>query len=121
MTIGDIGNSPNILLWRKRLRGDSWLYAVLLLALILHSYHFAYPAWDYHNWRQTITLMIARDFARHGFPLLHPQVAWISNHPSDPSYFSAEFSIESLLAALLYKTFGESDFAARSVIVVFSL
>jgi hypothetical protein len=65
--------------------------------------------------------MIARDFARHGFPLLHPQVAWIVNQPSDPSYFGAEFSIESVLAALLYKIFGESDVAARSVIVAFSL
>src|SRR5438874_13297312 len=97
---------------RLRLPGDPWLYVILFLALVLRSYHVAYPAWDYHNWRQTITLMIARDFARHGFPLLHPQVAWIGNRPSDPSYFSAEFSIESFLAALLYKIFGESDVVA---------
>src|SRR5690349_19846050 len=121
MTLGDTGKSPHILPWPRRLGGNSWLNAILFLALVLRSYHFAYPAWDYHNWRQTITLMIARDFARHGFPLLHPQVAWIANQPSDPSYFSAEFSIESVLAALLYKAFGESDVAARSVIVVFSL
>src|SRR5215831_4712037 len=120
MTLGDFRKSPDILLRRQRLAVDSWLCAILLLALVLRSYHFAYPAWDYHNWRQTITLMIARDFARHGFPLLHPQVAWIGNQPSDPSYFSAEFSIESVLAALLYKTFGESDVAARSVIVFLS-
>jgi 4-amino-4-deoxy-L-arabinose transferase-like glycosyltransferase len=120
-SFNDIAKSPNILRRRRCLHGDSWLYAILLLALVLRSYHFAYPAWDYHNWRQTITLMIARDFARHGFPVLHPQVAWIGNQPSDPSYFSAEFSIESALAALLYKTFGESDVAARSVIVAFSL
>jgi hypothetical protein len=121
MTLGDFRNSPNILLRCRSLAVDFWLYAILLLALVLRSYHFAYPAWDYHNWRQTITLMIARDFARHGFPLLHPQVAWIGNQPSDPSYFGAEFSIESVLAALLYKIFGESDVAARSVIVAFSL
>src|SRR5215469_1907789 len=121
MTLGDFGNPANTSLRRQRLPDDSWFYAILLLALALRSYHFAYPAWDYHNWRQTITLMIARDFARHGFPLFHPQVAWIDNQLSDPSYFNAEFSIESVLAALLYKTFGESDLAARSVIVAFSL
>src|SRR5437764_1209556 len=120
MNLGDI-KSRKLLFLRRRLPGDSWLYLILLLALVLRSYHLAYPAWDYHNWRQTITLMIARDFARHGFPLLHPQVAWLGNRSSDPSYFSAEFSIESVLAALLYKTFGESDVAARLVIIAFSL
>lgn len=109
-----------MLLIRRRLPGDYWLYAILLLALALRTYHIAYPAWDYHNWRQTITLMVARDFARHGFPLLHAQVAWLGNRPSDPSYFSAEFSIESVLAALLYKILGESDAVARSVIIAFS-
>src|SRR4051794_36495200 len=48
----------------------------------------------HHNWRQTQTLMVARDFARHGFQLLHPQVQWVTNgRPGDPSYFSGEFSI----------------------------
>jgi hypothetical protein len=50
-----------------------------------------------------ITLMIARNFARHGFAVLHPQVAWVShNRPSNPSYFSGEFSIQSIVAAALY-------------------
>ena len=53
------------------------------------------------NWRQTITLMVPRDMARHGFPLVHPQVAWIRERASDPSYFNAEFSIQSVLASWL--------------------
>ena len=105
----------------RRPPGDPWLYLILLFAFILRSYHLAYPAWDYHNWRQTITLMIARDYARHGFPLLHPQVAWLGNGPSDPHYFSAEFSIQSVLAALIYKMFRESDVVARLVTITFSL
>jgi len=100
---------------------DPWIYAILLLSFALHTYHLGYPAWDYHNWRQTITLMVARDFARHDFPLLHPQVAWIGNQPSDPSYFSAEFSIQSVLAAVLYKVLGESEVLARLVTIAFSL
>jgi len=55
--------------------GDRVLYAILALSLILHSYHLGYPAWDYHNWRQSITLMVARDFSHHGSDLLHPHVA----------------------------------------------
>jgi len=98
------------------------LYLILGLALVLRTYHLTYPPWDYHNWRQTNTLMVARDFARHGFRVLHPQVAWISrDDPTLPSYFSGEFSIESIFAALLYKIFGESDTLARPVVIAFSL
>jgi|HubBroStandDraft_1064217.scaffolds.fasta_scaffold02345_1 4-amino-4-deoxy-L-arabinose transferase-like glycosyltransferase len=99
-----------------------WLYVILVSALAMRTFHLAYPAWDYHNWRQTITLMVARDFARHDFPLLHPQVSWIGGQqPSAPSYFNAEFSIQSVLAAALYKVFGESDTLARLVAIAFSL
>ena len=105
-----------------RLKGRRWLWAILLLAFVLRTYHLSGPPCDYHNWRQSITLMVARDFARHGFDLVHPQVLWIANdRPSDPSYFSGEFSIQSLLAALLYKVVGESDAVARMVTVAFSL
>jgi 4-amino-4-deoxy-L-arabinose transferase-like glycosyltransferase len=107
---------------RRPIYRDLWLWLILLMALTLRVYHLAYPAWDYHNWRQTITLMVARDFARHGFPLLHPQVSWIrGDQPSAPSYFSAEFSVQSILAAVLYRWFGESDAIARLVVIAFSL
>ena len=103
-------------------RRNPWLLLILLLAFALRTYHLAYPPWDYHNWRQTMTLMVARDFARHGFPLLHPQLMWLSqNRPADPSYFSGEFSIQSIVAALLYKLLGESDTIARLVVIAFSL
>lgn len=63
--------------------------------------------------------MVARDFARHGFDLLHPHVNGAGPH--NPNYFSGEFSIQSVLAAILYKSFGESDTLARLVTIVFSL
>lgn len=66
--------------------------------------------------------MVARDFARHDFNLLYPQVQWVSNGPpTDPSYFSGEFSIQSMLAALLYRFFGEAEIFARIVVIAFSL
>src|SRR6185437_11648115 len=105
-----------------QLRGDGWLLVIILLALVLRTYHVAYPPWDYHNWRQTQTLMVARDFARHDFKLLYPQVQWVGRgQPADPSYFSGEFSIQSLLAALLYRLFGEHELFARTVVITFSL
>jgi hypothetical protein len=98
------------------------LLLILAVALALRCWHLTDPAWDYHNWRQSITLMVARDFSRHGFRLLYPQVQWVShNRPSDPSYFSGEFSLQSIVAAALYKVFGESDAAARIVVIAFSL
>ena len=106
---------------RSFFRGDRWLCLILLSALGMRTFCLVYPAWDYHNWRQTITLMVARNFARQNFPLLHPQVSWVGNRPSAPSYFNAEFSIESVLAAVLYKIFGESDTLARLVVIGFSL
>jgi hypothetical protein len=121
MRFGGLRNTPEIVPSGRPLSADRWLLLILFLAFALRTYHLAYPAWDYHNWRQTITLMVAQDLARHGFPLLHPQVSWIGERASDPSYFSAEFSIQSVLAALLYKVFGESDAAARLVTIVFSL
>ena len=57
------------------------IYLILLAALALRLWHITDPPWDYHNWRQTITLMVARDFARHGLPVLHPQVQWVGDRP----------------------------------------
>jgi hypothetical protein len=98
------------------------LCLIIAVTFALRCWHLSDPPWDYHNWRQTITLMVARDFARHGFAVLYPQVAWVShNRPFDPSYFSGEFSIQSIVAAALYNLFGESDTLARIVVIGFSL
>ena len=94
------------------------LYLILVLALALRCQHLTNPAWDYHNWRQTITLMVARDYSRH-FDLLHPTLLWISN--GAPAYFNAEFSVQSVIAATLYRLTRESDAVARLVVVAFSL
>jgi len=94
------------------------LYLVLVLALALRCQHLTDPAWDYHNWRQTITLMVARDYTRR-FDLLHPTLLWINN--GAPAYFNAEFSVQSVIGAMLYRLTGETDAAARIVVIAFSL
>ena|ERR1051326_3855632 len=121
MLTKQFGTTMNLFRVRPQLRGDKWLHVIILLALVLRLYHLNYPPWDYHNWRQTQTLMVARDFARHEFKLLYPQVQWVNGAPNNPSYFSGEFSIESILAALLYRLFGEAEILARIVVIAFSL
>ena len=119
-----------LLLWAPKMDDNiegrssnhKWLLLILILAFITRLYGLSAPPWDYHNWRQTVTLMVARNFARHGFALLHPQVLWIAHtQPSDPSYFSAEFSFQSVIAAFMYKLFGESEAIPRLVVIAFSL
>jgi hypothetical protein len=54
--------------------------------------------------------------------VFRPRVQWVGgDRAADPSYFSGEFSIESILAALLYKLFSEQIVFARIVVIAFSL
>jgi hypothetical protein len=54
--------------------------------------------------------MVPRYLARHGFPVLSPEVQWIGRGgPDAPSYFPGEFSVQSTVTALLYSLVGESD------------
>lgn len=112
---------PIILTDAEHPRGQSHrlpLYLVLSLAFALRCYHLTDPAWDYHNWRQTITLMVARDYSRH-FDLFHPTVLWMSH--GAPAYFNAEFSLQSIIAAILYRLLGETNASERIVVIAFSL
>ena len=101
-------------------RLNAALCLLLLLSAAVRLYHLTAPPCDYHDWRQTITLMVARDFARNGFDLLHPHLLWLG-HGDKPAYFAAEFSLQSVFAAILYRLFGESDAAGRIVVIAFSL
>ena len=93
---------------------------ILALAIGVRFYHVTEPPCDYHDWRQTITLMVARDFARNGFAVLHPHLLWLGKGDK-PAYFAAEFSLESIAAAALYRIFGENEVIPRLVVIVFSV
>ena len=99
------------------------MWAILLLTFAIRTFHLLSPPWDYHNWRQSITLMVARNLSRDGFDLLYPKVSWISSWSalSKPSYFSGEFSIQSVLAASCFHLFGESDVVPRLTTIGFSM
>jgi hypothetical protein len=67
--------------------------------------------------------MVARNISRYGFDLLHPQVSWTGSWSGSvrPSYFSGEFSVQSVLAAVCYRLLGESDTTPRLITIGFSL
>ncbi len=60
--------------------------------------------------------MIAENFSRNGFQVFFPQINWAG--PA-PGYVGTEFPLVPLLAALLYRLFGEHEWIGRAVSVAF--
>jgi len=52
------------------------LLSLIVLQLLLTSYHITSPFLDYHAWRQADTAAIARNFYHNGFNILYPQIDW---------------------------------------------
>lgn len=101
------------------------LGAILLLSLLLRLYHVNYPPTDYHCWRQTQTLMVAKCFHEWDMNPLHPRVYW-RNTVSEPMETEGlvggtELQVTPWLTALLYKVFGTAHWVDRVVPISFSL
>ena len=86
------------------------LIAILVLSFAVRFYRFDNPIADWHSWRQAETSMVARNFAKNGFDLLHPQMDNISNVQSGmdnpKGYFFVEFPLYNAAQAGLFKLFG---------------
>jgi len=108
---------------RSRPRGwDSSLLAILSLALLLRTYHLAYPFWDYFASRQTFNLMVVRSYLAHGISLFHPTLDWLTvADPARLSYFCAEFPWLHALAALEMRVLPFGDWCARFIPIALSL
>lgn len=91
---------------------------ILLLGLSLRLYHVTSPYLDHHSWRQTDTAAIARNFSKHGFNILKPEVDWAGD---GPSVAELEFQITPLLTAGLYAIWGVQDWVGRVVPILFWL
>jgi len=101
---------------------DPFIFAVLSFALLLRTYHLAYPAWDYFASRQTFNLMVVRTFVRDGINLFRPAVDWLTvADPWQRSYFCAEFPWLHALAAAEIRVFAVSDWCTRFIPIAFSL
>ncbi len=92
------------------------LWLILGFSFLVHLPGLTSPLLDYHAHRQTQTMSMARNFARHGMHFLSPEVdnfGW-------PTRTGTEFPIYSYLVAFLFKLFGERDLWGRLLSCVFA-
>lgn len=104
-----------------RIRAHLWIALPLLLAAGLRFHQIDIPYIEPYNSisRQAIVAEVARNFYRHGYDFMRPEVD--DNGPGNPLY-NAEMPFYSYLMALMYAAVGGvREWAARSVSVVFSL
>ncbi len=103
---------------RYRITSGVPLLLILLAGLLLRSLYLTDPFADAHSWRQIENAAIARGFATGPLDLLRPQVNW--GGVGDASV-AMEFPLLPATIALLYRVFGETEIAARAVVIAFSL
>ena len=99
------------------------LALILLLGLALRLYHINYPPVDFLSWRDTQTLMVARNFYREGMNLFLPSVDWRTVREVTPrgTVGGAELQIVPYLTAALYFVFGMHVWVGRVVPIFFAL
>jgi len=73
---------------------------------------------DHHTFRQGTEAMMARDFHRNGFDLLHPHIYGYSN---GPTVFVNEFPLYPAIVASLYRVYGEREILGRIISLLASL
>jgi 4-amino-4-deoxy-L-arabinose transferase-like glycosyltransferase len=103
---------------KKILKGPLlWLGLIILLSLLIRSYHITSPIDDLHAFRQTQTAGLVRDFSREGIDLFYPKMNTLGN----PGYVVLEFPLYQALAALLYKSLAPDIIWARLLSISFGL
>lgn len=87
------------------------LFLILAGALSARLYKFGGPVADWHSWRQADTSAVSRNFAEHGFDILHPRFDDLSKGVSlidnPQGYRYVEFPIYNIAQAALYKSLGQ--------------
>jgi len=108
---------------RIRSRDALFLAAILMLGLALRLYHINRPPVDFLCWRDTQTLMVARNFYQEGMNLFSPSVDWRSFEglASKGTVSRAELQVVPYLTALLYFIFGIQYWVGRVIPILFSL
>lgn len=100
------------------------LAGILLLAMGLRLYHVGALPLGRHDWRQSDTAAVARNFYEHGYRFLQPEVDWGAmrrDSPPGPTAAGMEFPVYQFTTALLYGVFGVNVVWARILSVVGSL
>ncbi|MBH8566030.1 glycosyltransferase family 39 protein [Nostoc sp. CENA67] len=94
------------------------LIFILVLAAVLRFFLIDQPFIDGTSWRESDTATIAENFYRGNWNILYPEVSW--NGPAN-NYVGYEFQTLTYITAFLYRIFGQHDWVARSVAVLFGL
>ena len=96
---------------------------LLLLGLGLRLYAFNAPPVDFLSWRDTQTLMVARNFFRHNMNLFQPAIDWRTTDEvlAHGTVGGTELQITPWLTALLYYIFGIRYWVGRVVPLFFAL
>ena len=86
-----------------RYTGIILILATIGLLVAVNAGHLSRLPFDHHGFRQTQTLSTIEIYAEQGIDPLHPR----TNYEGEPGTFVLEFPIFQMLAALLYRIFGE--------------
>ena len=96
---------------------------ILALGLLLRLYHLNHPPVDFLSWRETQTLMVARNFYREGMNLFSPSVDWRTTVEVAPkgTVGGTELMVVPYLTACLYHVFGLRYWIGRVAPILFAL
>lgn len=99
------------------------LACILLLAFLSRMPGLDDPPLGTLFWRQTQTLMVARNYARESMNIFRPEVNFRRiDEPTERGYVGGtELQVVPWLSALLYRLFGESFWAGRLPSILFSI
>jgi len=93
------------------------LCSLILLHTLLHVKYFSLPPVGFHQWRQTQTLSVARNFYEESMNIFQPRV---DSRGGFSGITGMEFPLVNFVIALGYEVFGYSYTLQRVVILLFS-
>ena len=95
-----------------------WLSALLLFHLGIHIPFLSLPPCGSHQWRQTQTLAVARNFHEEGMNIFKPRV---DGRGEESGIAGMEFPLVNFMIALGYRGFGFHHAVGRGTILAFSI
>lgn len=101
-------------------RAPTWCLLVILLSLqvALHVRYLNLPPIGFHQWRQTMTLSVARNFHEGDMDFFTPRTDYLAD---STGIAGMEFPLVNYVIALGYRAFGFSHAIGRGLVLLFSL
>jgi len=95
----------------------SFLCCIFIIQTLLHVKYLDLPPVGFHQWRQTQTLAVAKNFYEESMDIFHPRV---DSRGQYTGITGMEFPFVNYSIAIGYKLFGFSNFVQRVVLLLFS-